>query len=215
MTTPNSMITQALGLIGCRAPGESVGGDEMADCYQAFLRMLDEMSMEGLLKRFEAYESFSIAQGTINYTVTDTAGPVTISSLSVQQNDIRYALERVSPEVFQSLEFPNVSGRPRYFMERWTESGLVVAIYPIPDGAYQATADVQHGLYFSDVNDDVKLPPGYRAMLEFNLAVTLCPLYEREPSANVLNSARSSREKVNRINYQGIRLEPESVVLAR
>jgi hypothetical protein len=216
MTTPNAIIKQALGLIGARAPGESVGGDELSDCWEAFLRLIDELSTEANMQRFEGLSSLNVAQGQINYTITHSGSlPVKVKGVSLKDGNTQYPLSPVIPAGYQAINLPNLSGQPVYYLQSGSGTNINVALWPIPDKAYTGTVDLQYGLYFSDVNDDQDLPAGYRAMLEYNLAVALAPMYEREPSANVINSARTSRSKVATLNYQGVHVEPDNVVLAR
>lgn len=53
---------------------------------------------------------------------------------------------------------------------------------------------------FSTLDDTVSLPPGYERMIVKNLAVELCPSFERQPSALLVQQAMQSLGAVKRVN---------------
>ena len=55
---------------------------------------------------------------------------------------------------------------------------------------------------FADVSDTFNMPPGYRRMLTTNLALELCPSYDRQPSPLLVQQARESLAVVKAANFR-------------
>ena len=216
MTTPNQMISDALGLVGVRAIGESLPGHEVLDCYRVFQRMLDEMAIEKLIQRWEGATTFGTSSGQSEYEITSTEStPVGVSSLGFTSGDgDSWIGELAQKDDLLSVD-RDVQGRPSTFTPMVKNRALTITLWPTPDGSYSVIANLMYGLYFSDLNDDILLPVGYESMLVQNLAVKLAPLYEREAPASVVMGARSSKSLVKRMNWQGITVQNDMIGMVR
>lgn len=206
MTTPNSMIRQALGLIGARAPGESVGGDEITDCWEAFLRLLDTLALEGLIQRWEGAITFGTLPGQSEYVISAEAGqatPVGLFSIGISDGSNEWSLEKVGRDRLLDID-RGENGRPISWTEYVKDRTLTVSLNPAPDKDYSVIANIKHGIFFSDVNDDVLLPVGYESMLIPGLAIAMAPLYEREAPPSVVAAYRNAKSSIRRMNWQGI-----------
>ena len=55
---------------------------------------------------------------------------------------------------------------------------------------------------FSDVTDDIEMPPGFYDAIMFNLAVQLCQAYKRRVPAEILAKAIAAKDAIRQINAQ-------------
>ena len=94
------------------------------------------------------------------------------------------------------------------FPTRWhynpTMPAGTLSVWPVPTGdSYQLALYIPVLLsQYSDLNDEVVLPPGYEEMLVSNLAVRLCPSYQVQASPALVEAARDSMATVKRANHR-------------
>ncbi len=208
MTTPNKLISQALMLIGCRAPGEPVGGDELTDCYHVFTRMIDALRLDGLLQQAELPIALTCSAGDNIVLIGAYDG---IVSATVTVGDESTRLERYGREEYALIPDKTTQGVPIAFYQYFDGLSIELKLWPVPSSSLPLAVNVRHGLTFDDVNDDRDLPAGYESMLVDCLAVDLAPLYEREAPASVIAGMRNKKAAIRRMNWQGISPDPDMV----
>ena len=79
-----------------------------------------------------------------------------------------------------------------------------LTFWPVPtSSSLQAVLYVPtQSSQFADVSDTFNMPPGYRRMLTTNLALELCPSYDRQPSPLLVQQARDSLGVVKAANFR-------------
>jgi len=79
-----------------------------------------------------------------------------------------------------------------------------ITFWPVPTGSnLQAVVYVPSPMtQFAAVTDTFTAPPGYRRMLTTNLALELCPSYDRQPSPLLVQQARDSMAVVKAANFR-------------
>ena len=77
-----------------------------------------------------------------------------------------------------------------------------LTLWPVPTGSsIQAVVYVKTQLaQFASLDDEVALPPAYERMIVTNLALELCPSYNRQPSPLLVKQAAESMAAVKRTN---------------
>jgi len=91
---------------------------------------------------------------------------------------------------------------PRQWYYNPTFPAGTLTLWPVP-----TSATTQLAIYvptpvpqFTSLSNTFTLPPGYEEMIVTNLAVRLCPSYEKTPSALLMKLAADSMAKVKKVN---------------
>ncbi|MGH8866101.1 MAG: hypothetical protein ACREVZ_15905, partial [Burkholderiales bacterium] len=176
MPTANQIIAQSLGLLGIKAPGEGVEGDESADILIRLNTMLDAYRLESL-------NAYTLQRVTASVsTVTRTIGPA--GNFVIDPRPVRiergsfyssggtdYTIEPVSAEQYNSLlvKANGGLGPQVVYLDTAFPTGTLF-FYPVPLVVVTVTLLCQVQISaFPDLTSNVVLAPGYERMLVLSL----------------------------------------------
>lgn len=211
MATLLDLLTGSLRLIGAANPGEALDAVAAKDALDALNDLIEGLNLEHLtnptgVNRVDVTCVAGQAMHTIgtggNFNVPR---PVVIDKAYVIINGAEYPVEVVDDDEWAAIPLKNLSGIPtRLFYEPGFPLGQIF-LHPKPAQAYALALwcwDALPTYTMADLNQQLVLPPGYRRMYRFNLAVELASDgYGREPSASVVNNAIESKAVVKRANH--------------
>lgn len=94
------------------------------------------------------------------------------------------------------------STQPTHWYYNPTYPFGTLTFWPVPTGdtLQAAIYAPQQVTAFSGLDDTVSLPPGYERMIVKNLAVEICPAFERQPSPLLMQQAMQSMGAVKKVN---------------
>lgn len=213
MATARDLVEAALREIGVLAEGETATASQAAETLARLNRYIDRLKTERLT-------IYSITRSTWNITANvDTYAVGTGQTVNIERpifvEDVHFQDTSVSPPT------------PEYPLERMTEQGraaLILKLLPstqpqawyynptFPYGALTLwpvpNTSIYQGVIYAwtavgtlaTLNTAVSLPPGYEEMLITNLAMVMCPAYDRQPNPVLVEAARESKAAIKRAN---------------
>lgn len=211
MATLLDLLTGSLRLIGAANPGEALDAVAAKDALQALNDLIEGLNLEHLtnptgVSRVDVTCTAGQAVHTIgpggNF---DTTRPVVIDKAFVLINGAEYPVDVVNDDEWAGIPIKTISGIPlKLFYEPSFPQGQIF-LWPKPAQAFPMALwcwDSLPTYTMADLNRELVLPPGYRRMYRFNLAVELASDgYGKEPSAAVINNAIESKAAIKRVNH--------------
>lgn len=212
--TARDLITDALTLLGVLAQGENADGADAATCLMTLSDILDGYGLEKL-KRFQITpQSFVTVPNQASYTLGPGAGWNTATLPAGIDSATYYA------DPAHSLELPiKVLNRPEYdrFPLKSLSSSFLSAccvdlgaaahtltFYPVPTLAIAVNLYLGIPLTnYSDVNQVLGLPFGYREMLKYELALKCASKFGAPVPEALPQMFDDARHKVLSANFLG------------
>ena len=191
MTTARDLIKSALRKISQLGIGEELDADEANDALGTLNAMLSSFSVEGPLIYFIDNETFSLSSGIGEYTIGasgdfNTTIPYEIVNAYVSQGDTDYQLTKYGRKQFSQITQKNLSNIPSVYFFDNNYPLAKLHIYELPSGGFTITLDSKKRLTGFDTLDTVfAMPPEFKSMIEYNLAVWIAPEYDREAPISV------------------------------
>jgi hypothetical protein len=225
MPTLRALATQAMGRLGVLASGESMSAADANLCLEAINQLLDEWQATSLMLYAEQRTTWNIVPSQASYTVGDSAEvnvprPVYVDWVSYVDTTQTPPLE-IAVKPYTDFTWAAVgqkaltSNLPLNYYYNLTYPLATLYLWPIP-----TQASLQGVLYartqvaqLASLDTDVALPNGWQRMIVTNLAVEIAPAFFREPSATLMNQAKSSLAAVKRSNIRDVDLVTPSAAL--
>ena len=204
-----SLITDALQDAGVLAADETPSASDGQKAFRLLNRMLDTASTEVGMIYNNVQEVFDLTSGQLTYTLGpggdfNTTRPIDINEAymrDVNNNDLKIS-------ILQYQEYADI-------ISKTTESGIALALYynaGYPLSEITMWPVVTGGSYrlvlwswklltqFTELSDNVILPPGYEEYIETNLAVRCCIAFNRQVPPELAIWATESKAQLKRIN---------------
>lgn len=204
MATALTIITRAMRLAGVFTKGQAPDDDEAADGLEALNTMLDSMSLERLFVYQLLQESKALTSSVGSYTIGSGGSFNTTRPTSIVDpcfirdsgnNDT--PLKLISAEQYGLIVGKTVEGGyPQYlFYDSAYSSGLgTIFLYPEPQAGLTLYINSPKQLQqFTALTTEIALPPGYKRMLEYNLALEFGPEFDVDIPPMVVAIAQRSR----------------------
>lgn len=208
MSTARDIITSALKIIRVLAAGETPTAEELSDGLSKLNDMIDSFSNESLMIHSITKEEFTCTANQQVHTLGDTGDfdtlrPIKINKVLFQDSS---GLE-LPINIRQMEEYADVSSKevtseiptdvyidPSYPL-------MNLYLYPIPSTASNVVVYSEKNIQsFTNASTQVSLPPGYKTLLIYNLAMYLAPEYGKTLSAEAMNVAIESKASIKRTN---------------
>jgi hypothetical protein len=193
-TTGTILINSALGLIGVLASGETPNSDETADALLALQQLMASFSANELADFATRTETIATAASTQSYAFAG-ARPKKILSADYLVAGINTPVQVLGPEGWaarpgKALTAPQVEAI--YCDYAYPTVAVLVAPIPTAIGSLRlyCTVDFQT---MATVGTSFDMPEGYERMVKYNLAVDLCPIFNRPCPPEVAAIAASSK----------------------
>jgi len=223
--TALNVIEGALRLIGAKAGGESVSGDDASDGLDVLDQMLDAWNADRLAIYTASTADYALVGGQQVYTLGpggdfDTNRPARIDAMSAillnnPSNPIEVPMNLYSVEDWQTkVPVKNVTGSfpllcydtgdfPLRSLNMWpipSTSGNTVRIYSWQGLGIPST--------FQTI---LSFPPGYAEAFRYNLAVRLAPEYQATLRPEVVAIAAESLARVKTMNAPDLTLRSDLI----
>lgn len=207
MVTVRDLIASSLRLINVTGAGETMSADDANDALVTLNQMLDSWSADGQVIYSKSLDTYPLVGGVSTITMglagnINTARPVSITEATVTLGQTVYPLDIWSQNMYSTVSFPPLVGIPNAIYVNNGNPLLTLQIYPVPIGGLTLNLYSLKELSNVTLNTVLDLPPGYERALRYNLAVELCPEYDREPSRTVSETAVESLSTIKRNNQQ-------------
>lgn len=215
MTTANDLIESAALKLGAKATGETLTSSELSDSLNILNSMLEMMAIDRLMVYQIVQTSYTWAALESSRTIgvggqLSGTRPIRIEEGTLFRNatdniDILVNIIRDRSTYDAIADKSTTSTYPDYlYYEPAYPLGILYA-YPTPSAALTLKLNTWQTLQsFASGTTDLALPPGYRWMIEHNLAVALESVFVMPVPPSVLAEARSSKAAIKRINHTPI-----------
>lgn len=225
MATARDLIKNSLRLIGAIATGEVPSADEAADGLSSLNNMIDSWSNESLIIHQFVNEEFTLTPGQQRYTMGPTGNFVTTRPIKIESATTKIIGTdpyEVPIEIIDFDEWSRISTKQlnsTFAYQLYAEGSFpneAFNIWPAPSAANKIVLYSRKPLStFTNLSDEVLLPPGYLRALAYNLAVEIAPEYGKEASATVMNIAMEAKESIKRTNKRSYELDFDSALVPR
>jgi hypothetical protein len=215
VATALDLITASLQEIGVLAAGELPTTAEAADGLARLNRFLDRLAAENQTAYEITRTEATITASQASYSVGPSGNinivrPVYIDHVNFLDTspspDMEYQLgDLLTEQEWQSIPMKSLTSPfpQRAYYSPTSPTGTLYP-WPIPTSStlrwvvYAWTALTQIPL----ITTTVALPPAYAEMIVQNLALLLCPSYEKQPHPVLVKSASDSMGVVRRANHR-------------
>lgn len=201
MTTALSIIKSAMRKGGILVKSETPDADEANDALESLNDLLASLSNDSMLATSRVLESFPILSGVSNYTMGsggdfNTQRPIKLISAYVRVGTIDYMLDIVTDENYASIPLKSTGSIPQHINYTNAYPLSTIRLFPMPASGYTLFLLSEKELSSFTLNQTVDLPPGWKRMLVYNLAVELCAEYGQSVPAEVEMIARESKAAI-------------------
>lgn len=202
MTTARDIIKRSMQKVGILVKGELPDDDEMNDALDSLNDLIDSLSNDSLILYSRTWETFNLVGGTVSYTigtgdVFNTVRPMQIVDSYIKNSPINYPITVVNDETYNSISYPQQQGIPEFLNFDNGFPDAIIRLYPVPSSNYQLFLLTEKAISeFATLDAVVSLPPGWKRLLIYNLALELAPEYKQQPDAGIFKIAAESLGKV-------------------
>lgn len=207
-TTAGDLIRKSLGLLLVIGQQDTLASSDIEDGLDSLNMMLESW---GLLRQniFKVNsDSFALTGGDQTYTIGpsgdfNVARPskVTDASYIVAAN-VSYPLRVIDEKQWADIPYkPLTSYIPQVM---WYSAGYplgTINLWPAPAAAMSLVLCSYAALQqFTDKDDLIDLPPGYKRAIIYNLAVDMAPNYNKSVAPEVIKIASMSMRAIRGVN---------------
>ena len=201
MTTALGIITSAMRKAGILTKGETPSADEANDALEMLNDLLASISNDSMVVYSRTDDTLQLTGGTGSYTIgtgatLNTVRPIKIIAAYVRSGGVDYPLRVVTDEQYATISFKSTGGIPEFLNFSNGFPTATLKFYPVPASSYQLFLVSEKQLSEFTLHQTVSLPPGWRRMLVYNLAVELAPEYGQAAPAETVQIARDSKGEI-------------------
>lgn len=218
-TTSLQLIEDAMQEIGALASGETPSNDDQAFVLRKLQRLLDRYNAREEMVYCTNFTVFTLPTNKQPISIGPVAADLEVGQRPVDIETIGLILQNSSPsqvEIWLNKRDKDwwaqqrvknlVSDLPTdfYYEPDWPNGNLF--LWPIPTGANSLI--IQSRIVLTQItgyNSPFTLPPGYWDAIVYPLAVSLCPAFERQASADLLRLSMESIKAVQGNNIKSPR----------
>lgn len=221
--TTRELLVASLRRIGVAPQGVTVSPESLQQALTAFNSYVDALGADRLMMYGETRTTWTITSGVQSYAVgagevIDRVRPVFVEQLG-NVSPIRYIDTSLNPTLENPLtllkdqEWRAIAQKslqgvlPTCAFFDPTFPSASIKLWQVPTSStlqgvlYAPTAMTEFAL-----SDVISLPPGYRRFLLTNVALELCPEFERKPPEGLAEQAKSAKADVERANIRLIEM---------
>lgn len=212
MATARDLIESSLREIGVLAEGETASAAQASDGLTRLNRLIDRLSADKLSLIPPQRTTWTLVASQASYTLgsggnINLAKPVFVEAVGFIDTTTtpatEYPLTKLTDQAFIAISQKALTSTyPSAWYYRHSYPLGTLTLHPVPTGA-----NLQGVLYapvavpqLTSLSTDVTVPPAYEEMLMTNLAVLLCPAYDRQVHPVLAQTARESLATLKRSN---------------
>lgn len=209
MATAGDIVRRAFQLIGIVGEGEEPSAEMSSDGLESLNDMVEAWANESLLLYQVQFETFTWPSGQSSRTIGsggnfDTVRPLALDPATfIRIASTDYTLDVLDHAQYAAIPDKTSAGsQPELIHLDRTYPLANLYVWPVPDQSVELhLATLKQLTAFAGLTTSVSLPPGYKRLLRFNLALELAPEYGgASVSPEVLRIAKESKAKLKSTN---------------
>lgn len=203
MTTALGIITSAMRKIGVLVKGEDPSADEADDGLEMLNDLLSSISNDSMVVYARTEDALTLSAGTATYTIGtggtfNTSRPVKIISAYVRSGSIDYNLELINDEQYASITLKTTGSIPQFLNYTNGYPLGTLKFYPVPSAGYTLYLLSEKELSSVTLNQTISLPPGWKRMLIYNLAMDMAAEYGQPVTPEIKLIADESKAEIRK-----------------
>jgi len=213
MATAQTLINDALELLGVIGAGETATGEDTTSALGTLNRMLDSWRNESLMVYAISNITHTLVGSDDTYTIGPSGAditatrPVKIESAFVRQSNTDYPVQVIDDQAYWQgiASRTSSSDIPAYLYYDTAFPNGTIYLWPVPFAANVLYMQVWTPLSeYATAGTAVSLPPGYQEAIAYGLAVRLAPKFGIKSGAMdiVMQIARESKADIKRRNQK-------------
>jgi hypothetical protein len=222
--TVRDLINGAARLLGVLATGETLAASEQQEAFYALNDMIDTWSNENLLIYSKVIETFPLIGGQGLYTMGsggnfNTARAQKIENATIQVTGPNPAIE-VPMKIITLSEWSETalkstsSSIPMWLYRDGAYPLDNLNFWPVPTLAYNVVLYSWKQLAeFVTVNDSVLLPPGYKKLIRYGLAIEMAPEFGKQLDPTVATQFENTKEAIKRMNVTDHLMKTDAAIM--
>lgn len=217
--TVNELLIMCLRRIGVVGQGNTAQPEALIQALGAFNAFVDALGANRLMLYGETRTTWTIVSGTQSYAVgaaqaVNRVRPVYVEQLgsvapiryidTAGDPDVELPLQLLNDQQWRAVSTKALTGvLPSVAFYDPTYPFGSIKLWPVPTSStlqgvlYAPTSMAEFAL-----SDTIALPPGYRRFLVTNVALELCPEFERTPPVGLPQLAAQAKADVERVNMR-------------
>jgi len=222
MATAKDEIKGALRLLGIIAEGEEASASTMIDALESLNIMIDGMALERLLIHATQIQSFSWPAATATRTIGPSGDFIGLRPAELDDKSfytlsgVDYHISKIGEEQYNSISAKGSTGHPYFMFVNMTVPNVTISLYPVPSSETSFSfSSIVELTQPADLTTVLVLPPGYKRMFRYNLAVEISAMYGMDPPTSVIMIARDSKRSVKRQNTSNMDMRMSLPIMTR
>lgn len=219
------IINASVKEIGALAVGESLPIEQSADVLQKLQRVVDYFNARGPMVYNTNFQRFTIPVNQLPITIGPgamlnvTQRPVDIDSISLilitaspENGEVEIPINKRDQDWWAQQSIKNLSSTlptDFYYSPDWPNGGIY--LWPVPSAINDIR--IQSRLIlgeYTTYNANFTMPPGYWDAIVYSLAESICPMFERPVSPDLLRLKMAAIKAIQSLNIQSPRLASDS-----
>ena len=197
MTTAQSIIDRAYGLLGYKDPSETLSAADSNYALAAMNDMIDSWNTQSLFIVAMQSVSGAIAGNPVTIgsgATINTTRPVSIETGYVRNDGSDYPITWITQAQYDSISYKSTTDDSAMvgYYDKAVPTGNIY-LYPAVTGTLYLTIATML-TEFADLTTSYSLAPGYRKALSYSLAEELAPGLKELPAAIPRLAANARRE---------------------
>ncbi len=207
-TTALDLINQALQVLQVKSDDVVLTASESNDGLDALNELLESLSLESLLIYHESKVTSALVGSQQSYQVGLTGDmvmsrPTSIDAITITYNGLDYPLTPLEYDDWLCIRLKSLTTvYPEFYYYDKTYPNGTLYVYPVPVGAMPITIYGKFQLQqFTNLTDLINLPPGYKRLLKWGLAIDLAPSYQTTAGQDVIQLYKNAKDKLKNNNF--------------
>lgn len=233
--TVSNIIKSSMRKIGVLAAGEALPASEGQDALEAFRMMIDSWALEHLLIPVVKVVTHTLDGNYSNYTIgiypspapdplpvnhIETARPEQVLSAFIRDgHQTDYPIEMMGINTHAEISRKTNSSRPSrmYIRKGWPLNTIILDSLPYDNETLhlELLQPLSEVLPASELTEVINLPPGYKKVLVYNLAIDLADEWDKDISNTIALSAVEGKKWLKRSNYRSADLKVDRALISK
>lgn len=218
MSTVQDLIDASARLTRVKGRGRPLTGEESAAWLNALNMMLDSWAVDDLLIYGITKEALTLATSAKSYSIGasgdfNTTRPEQIVNMFIRAGDEDHPVRIIDSAEYAAIGNKNISARPSraWYNPTWPTGTIYFESKPTV-GEKVVIDSLKPISSFANLSTTVTLPPGYEALIKYNLAIEVANEYGRSVMPETATLAAKLMDKVKRRNKRIPKLGVDSAL---
>jgi hypothetical protein len=207
-TTALDLINEALSVLQVKSDDVVLTSKESNDGLDALNELLEHLSLQTLMIYHVEKNTGTINSGVQVYTIGATGDitiprPTEIDKLVITYNGLDYTMTELQYDDWAAIRLKTLNTvYPEFFYYDKTWPNGTLYVYPVPSQVMTLTIYGKSQLQtFPTLTTPINLPPGYKRMLKYGLAIDLAPTYQTSAGQDVINLYNGAKMALKNTNF--------------